>query len=84
MRYGHLTWEWTAGLRSILHPLIYAIPYFILNIFNLDYIFLIKYAPKFIQALFSAISDFYVFKISSKLFGHKIAKFSHNLILHLK
>ncbi len=25
--YGHLTWEWQYGIRSIFHPLLFAIPY---------------------------------------------------------
>ncbi len=25
-RYGHLTWEWGAGIRSYLHPLLFAAP----------------------------------------------------------
>ena len=25
-RYGHLTWEWGAGIRSYVHPLLFAAP----------------------------------------------------------
>ena len=30
--YGHLTWEWVAGLRSYLHPMIYAVLYKIASV----------------------------------------------------
>jgi hypothetical protein len=35
-RYGHLTWEWQRGLRSYLHPLIFAALYKILALLRLD------------------------------------------------
>jgi len=38
--YGALTWEWTAMIRSFIHPLIYAIPYQLLRLFSLDHTFL--------------------------------------------
>nr|CAB3445279.1 unnamed protein product [Digitaria exilis] len=34
--YGHLTWEWKRGLRSYLHPLIFAALYKILALLHLD------------------------------------------------
>ncbi|KAF8642889.1 hypothetical protein HU200_067034 [Digitaria exilis] len=34
--YGHLTWEWKRGLRSYLHPLIFAALYKILAPLHLD------------------------------------------------
>ena len=41
--YGHLTWEWrsTEPIRSIVHPLFYAIPYYFLRIMDMDYGYLI-------------------------------------------
>jgi hypothetical protein len=35
-RYVHLTWEWQRGLRSYLHPLIFAALYKILALLRLD------------------------------------------------
>ena len=35
-RYGHLTWEWQRGLRSHVHPLIFAALYKILALLHLD------------------------------------------------
>ncbi|KAJ1553472.1 hypothetical protein HK096_007703, partial [Nowakowskiella sp. JEL0078] len=35
--YGHVTWEWESKIRSFVHPLLYAIGYFVLKQTNLDY-----------------------------------------------
>lgn len=35
--YGHLTWEWTQGIRSYFHPLIITVFYKIVQILSLDY-----------------------------------------------
>ncbi|XP_024976970.1 GPI mannosyltransferase 3 isoform X3 [Cynara cardunculus var. scolymus] len=34
--YGHLTWEWTKGIRSYLHPMIFAVLYKVLSVLHLD------------------------------------------------
>lgn len=35
-RYGHLTWEWKKGIRSYLHPMVFALLYKILAVLGLD------------------------------------------------
>jgi hypothetical protein len=35
-RYGHLTWEWEMGIRSYLHPMLFALLYKVLAILGLD------------------------------------------------
>lgn len=35
-RYGHLTWEWKKGIRSYLHPMLFALLYKILALLHLD------------------------------------------------
>ena len=35
-RYGHLTWEWTHGLRSYLYPAMFASVYKLLALLHLD------------------------------------------------
>ena len=35
-RYGHLTWEWKKGIRSYLHPVLFAVLYKVLSILGLD------------------------------------------------
>lgn len=36
IRYGHLTWEWSRGIRSYIHPLLISIIYRILAWLNYD------------------------------------------------
>ena len=35
-RYGHLTWEWKKGIRSYLHPMVFASLYKVLALCHLD------------------------------------------------
>uniref|UniRef100_A0A0D3EQH2 Mannosyltransferase n=1 Tax=Oryza barthii TaxID=65489 RepID=A0A0D3EQH2_9ORYZ len=50
--YGHLTWEWKRGLRSYLHPFIFAALYKILSLLHLD-------SPWFM--LFSQLVNWFMF-----------------------
>ena len=68
---GYLTWEWKHGLRSYLHPLIFAIPFKLLQIFHIDFPYLIVLVPKLTQALISATSDSFALKSFESLFGSK-------------
>lgn len=34
--YGHVTWEWTAGLRSYIHPLLFTPPWLLLKALHID------------------------------------------------
>lgn len=34
--YGHLTWEWKKGIRSYLHPMLFALLYKVLSLLGLD------------------------------------------------
>ena len=36
-RYGYLTWEWKAGIRSYIYPLIFTTMYRVLYVLNIDY-----------------------------------------------
>lgn len=35
-RYGHLTWEWKRGIRSYMHPFLFALLYKVLAFLGLD------------------------------------------------
>lgn len=35
-RYGYLTWEWKRGIRSYLHPMLFAFLYKVLHLTGLD------------------------------------------------
>jgi len=35
-RYGYMTWEWKRGIRSYLHPMLFAFLYKLLQVTGLD------------------------------------------------
>lgn len=43
--YGVLTWEWAEGIRSFIHPLLYALLYKLLEILSLDNTFFLVRTP---------------------------------------
>ncbi|XP_044258061.1 GPI mannosyltransferase 3 [Tribolium madens] len=55
--YGYLTWEWRAGIRSYIYPLIFSCFYSLLNYFQLDDPLVLIYGPRILQALLSAYAD---------------------------
>ncbi|KAI0390249.1 glycosyltransferase family 22 protein [Xylariaceae sp. FL0594] len=70
-----LTWEWRYGLRSSLHPTIFAVCYFIVeNFFVGDALPAAKakwlvWAPRMLQTGFAALSDWYTWRLAEKLYG---------------
>ncbi|KAJ9540669.1 hypothetical protein OSB04_027175 [Centaurea solstitialis] len=74
--YGHLTWEWAKGIRSYLHPMIFAALYKVLSVLHLDTpLFMIK-APRLLQSILSAFGDLYMFKLSHVLYGGHVAQWA--------
>ncbi|KAK6127023.1 hypothetical protein DH2020_039239 [Rehmannia glutinosa] len=71
--YGHLTWEWKKGLRSYLHPVLFAALYKVLSFLRLDIPWFMIRAPRLLQSIFSAIGDLYLYKLSEVLFGDNVA-----------
>ncbi|KAJ5759090.1 GPI mannosyltransferase [Penicillium odoratum] len=70
-----LTWEWEHRLRSSLHPLLFAAIYkatdsiaSVLCIPSTRAELLIA-APKFAQAVLSALGDFYTWRLASRIYG---------------
>ncbi|KMZ79253.1 mannosyltransferase-III [Plasmodium vivax India VII] len=63
--YGHKPWEWEPciSLRSVVHPLTYAILFYILKITKLDTPLAVLYAPRIFQALCAALGDYGVVKL---------------------
>ncbi|KAJ5075100.1 gpi mannosyltransferase 3 [Anaeramoeba ignava] len=80
-KYGYLTWEWKEKLRGFLHPLIFAVLYKILQIFQLDKNWILILSPRILQAAFASLCDLFVWKISIDWFNKSVAKFS--LLLNL-
>jgi phosphatidylinositol glycan class B len=67
--YGHLTWEWSEGLRSYLHPLLFAALFKIIALFRIDTPFIVALSPRLLQALFAAVADVHVYALAIRLFG---------------
>lgn len=63
--YGHLTWEWTHGIRSYLHPVLIAGLYKILAFCQLDTAELLVIVPRLLQALLSAVADYRFYRWSN-------------------
>ncbi|XP_057833988.2 mannosyltransferase APTG1 isoform X1 [Cryptomeria japonica] len=74
--YGHLTWEWEKGIRSYLHPLIFALLYKILAIFQLDTVWFMIKTPRLLQSLFAAIGDIYLYKLADRCFGKHVSQWA--------
>ena len=59
--YGHLTWEWAEGLRSYLHPLLFAVLYKTIAFLRIDTPLIVSLSPRLLQALFAAVADVHVY-----------------------
>ncbi|KAI1432339.1 glycosyltransferase family 22 protein [Xylaria sp. CBS 124048] len=70
-----LTWEWRHALRSSVHPTIFSLGYFIVDSFWASYqVPTVKakwllFAPKVLQTVFAALSDWYTWRLGEKLYG---------------
>lgn len=64
---GYMTWEWKENIRSSVHPLIYAIGYYIASLFGSHRI--IELMPKVIGALIGSIAELYTYKFAQAV-GH--------------
>ena len=68
--YGHLTWEWTHGLRGYLHPLDFPeIPYKIAQTIGLDSTAVTVWSPRIVQAVIAAAGDVHVYKLAHRWFA---------------
>lgn len=63
--YGYMTWEWSKGIRSYIHPLSIAAVYKALAWLGLDQVEYLVLVPRIIQALLSAFSDYCFYRWSS-------------------
>ncbi|KAF9246445.1 glycosyltransferase family 22 protein [Melanogaster broomeanus] len=66
--YGHLTWEWVSPqpLRSMLYPAVNIPMYWLLKVSNFDvYPSLVVAGPRVIHGLLAALTDVWVWKLSS-------------------
>ncbi|KAI0531492.1 hypothetical protein KFK09_001048 [Dendrobium nobile] len=74
--YGHLTWEWKKGIRSYLHPLVFALLYKVMAFLRLDTPWFMMKAPRFMQSMISSVGDLYLYKLSRVVFSDRVAKFA--------
>ena len=74
--YGHLTWEWKVGLRSYIYTLLFAFPYKVLQLLELDKLFLLKFVPRLIQGGLSALSECLFYLTVKNIFGATTAVYS--------
>ncbi|KAL0728091.1 hypothetical protein Bca4012_024184 [Brassica carinata] len=74
--YGYLTWEWKRGIRSYLHPMLFAFLYKLLHLTGLDTPYVMSKAPRLMQSVFSALGDLYLYKLSDALYGENVASWS--------
>lgn len=65
LRYGHLTWEWSKGIRSYIYPVCIAIIYKFLQILSLDNVELLIVMPRIIQAILSSFADYRFYRWSN-------------------
>ncbi|GAB0090424.1 Mannosyltransferase [Sergentomyia squamirostris] len=60
--YGYLTWEWTQGIRSYLHPMVVAGVYKVLSLFGVECVYALTLLPRILQALLTAFADWRFYK----------------------
>ncbi|KAL5698373.1 hypothetical protein ACHQM5_029422 [Ranunculus cassubicifolius] len=53
--YVHLTWEWSKGIHSYLHPMVFVLLYKLIGFFHLDSPLLMAKAPRVLQSIFSVV-----------------------------
>lgn len=70
-RYGHLTWEWGAGLRSYVHPLLYGSFYYFLKLLGLDGRYAIFKGPQLLHSVLAAWTDVSVYRLTLVYFRNE-------------
>jgi len=73
-RYGHLTWEWAAGLRSYAHPLLFVLPFQLLGWLGLDSPATLPASALVMQGTLAAAADVFVFRLAKAQFGQQAAR----------
>lgn len=73
---GYLSWEWMASLRSVLHPFIISILYFLGHICAIDSNLFIIQTPRLLHALLFAFSDYCYYKFAKRIISPTGAKYA--------
>ncbi|KAM0952550.1 putative hexosyltransferase [Dioscorea sansibarensis] len=74
--YGHLTWEWKKGIRSYLHPVVFALLYRVMGFLHLDTPWLMRKAPRVLQSVFASFADLYLYKLSRLIYDAHVARWT--------
>ena len=80
---GHLTWEWNHAIRGVAHPYLFAAVYWVLRALHLENTDMMTIAPKIMQSVWAALSDFYIYLLAKRLFGQETGKWTVVLPLTL-
>jgi GPI mannosyltransferase 3 len=64
---GRLTWEWNDGIRSYVHPLLYAVPLFVLKCTGLDTAMTVWASSRCVQALLFFLHDCVTLSLAQRL-----------------
>lgn len=64
--FGYRTWEWIVGIRSYLSISWIIIVYKTLQFFSMDTLQFLIWSPRFLQTLFSTLSDYYFIRWMQK------------------
>lgn len=69
--YGNtiLSFEWIGPLRSVIYPLLYSWPLFILKWLCLDFSIVVRYNIYLLHILYSLVGDYYFIKFGKAYFG---------------
>ncbi|AOA62252.1 Putative glycosyl phosphatidyl inositol biosynthesis mannosyltransferase [Komagataella phaffii CBS 7435] len=65
--YGYLTWEWTIQLRSFVYPSLFVPVYWLCDHYDASYWWILN-GPKILQGFMCAVGEYYLFKLTQKLF----------------
>uniref|UniRef100_A0A0R3RKB5 Mannosyltransferase n=1 Tax=Elaeophora elaphi TaxID=1147741 RepID=A0A0R3RKB5_9BILA len=73
---GYLSWEWMASLRSVLHPFIIAVLYFLGHMCAIDSNLFIIQTPRLLHGLLFALSDYCYYKFAKRILSPSGAKYA--------
>ncbi|KAM3721906.1 GPI mannosyltransferase [Dirofilaria immitis] len=73
---GYLSWEWMASLRSVFHPFIIALLYFLGHMCAIDSNLFIIQTPRILHALLFALSDYCYYKFARRILPSNAAKYA--------
>ncbi|VDN05192.1 unnamed protein product [Thelazia callipaeda] len=73
---GYLSWEWIASIRSVLHPAIIGLLYFVGCALSIDSAVFIIQAPRVLHALLFAFSDYFYYKLCKRIVSSNTAKYA--------